>query len=763
MEAHTLKAVEFQAIRDALAELALTPMGKEAAQALEPSVDPETVKGGQRHTTLMRQLLRGKRLPLTDLGDPRPALQRAALEGVLSGPELLHISALLSALRSTRKALGASLSDLSEKNLPTFPDIEERLSRSLDPEGRLRDKASRALLAIRRRITEQAARVRTLVEQLSSEPRVRQTLQSPTPTTRDGRLVLAIRADRRRAVRGVLHGRSTSGETVFIEPNEAVEAGNHLREYQEEEADEERRLFRELSALVGRHCTELENGLAALARLDLLAAKSHLADRMAAVEPVLSTSGLLDLRAARHPLLQQRAVPIDLLLDREHRSLLLTGPNTGGKTVALKTVGLLVLMAHAGLHVPARDGTTLPLVEAIYCDIGDEQSIEQNLSTFSSHMSNIIRLMSQLRRDPDQAALVLLDELGAGTDPAEGAALASAIALWLHRLNPEKLRVMITTHFSSLKHLALETEEMENASVEFDVETLQPTYRILMGWPGTSRALLIAERLGLDSDVVQQASELVDVRHRQSEETLARLEEARVALDRQRESAESAALLAEREAARYREKASKWPAEKERLRERYRHEARRILEEARETLRQRPEDLKPVEETLSRAFSAPPPARGEPLSIEELTPGRAVRVVSLEQNGVLLGPPDRKGEVTVLVGTMKVKVGAQDIAAAKETPDRSPWAETIWPDADDPGPEVVLIGMRAEEALRALDRYLDLATLAGRDRAVVVHGVGPGELAKAVRLHLGASPLVASWQPGKAGEGGPGVTVVRLE
>jgi DNA mismatch repair protein MutS2 len=762
VEAHTLRALEFDAIREALMRLAMTPIGKETAGSLEPHATPDAVRASLKRTTLMRTLLAGRTLPLGDLGDPRPVLKRASLEGALDGPELLRIVALLRALRLTRKLLSSSLSDLGEENLPTLPDLEEKLLASLDSDGRLRDTASRALQSIRKRIGEQAARLRSTVEQAGAQPQVRQTLQSPTPTTRDGRLVLAVRADKRRTVPGVLHGRSASGETVFIEPAGAVEEGNRLREYQEDERAEENRLFRELSALVNRQSSALQTGLASLGRLDLLAAKALLADKTGAVEPRLNTEGVLELRAARHPLLKRRAVPIDLSADRAGRTLLLTGPNTGGKTVALKTAGLLVLMAHAGLHLPALDGTTIPLVDAVYCDIGDEQSIEQNLSTFSSHMTNIVRLMNALTERPGQRALVLLDELGAGTDPTEGAALASAVTLWLHRLNPQGLRVIITTHFSSLKHLALETDEMENASVEFDVETLKPTYRILMGWPGTSRALLIAERLGLDPEVVREASGLVDVHHRQTEETLAKLEEARTELDRKRESAASAARAAQHEAARYQEKVSRWEAERERLRERYNRQARRILEDAQRDLRRRPQDIKPVEERLSEAFRPPAPPPEKPLSPSELTPGRTVRIVSMDQNGVLLSPPDRKNEVTVLVGALRVKVGAADIAAARAQEQPRPTAFATVPEADDPGHRLVLVGTRAEAALRALDTYLDQATLAGRDRAVIVHGVGPGELARAIRAHLDQSPLVTAWRAGGEGEGGPGVTVVQL-
>ncbi len=762
MEAHTLRALEFDAIRGALKRLAVTTVGKEAAQSLEPCVTGDAVRASQGRTTLIRTILGGRTLPLGDLGDPRPILKRASLEGTLDGSELLRVGALLQALRLTRKLLTTSLPDLGEENLPTLPDLEERLLASLDSDGRLRDTASRALQSIRNRIGEQAARLRSTVEHVAAQPQVRQALQSPTPTTRDGRLVLAVRADKRRTVAGVLHGRSASGETVFIEPADAVEEGNRLRECQEDERAEENRLFRELSALVSHHSSQLQSGLASLGRLDLLAAKALLADKTGAVEPKLNSEGVLELRAARHPLLKRRAVPIDLSVDRGRRTLLLTGPNTGGKTVALKTAGLLVLMAHAGLHVPALDGTTIPLVDAVYCDIGDEQSIEQNLSTFSSHTTNIVRLMDALGENPSQRALVLLDELGAGTDPTEGAALASAVTVWLHRLNPEGLRVIITTHFSTLKHLALETDEMENASVEFNVETLKPTYRILMGWPGTSRALLIAERLGLDPEVVREASGLVDVHHRQTEETLAKLEEARSELDRERQSAESAARAAEHEAARYREKLSRWESERERLRERYSRQAQRILEDARRNLTQRPQDVKRVEGTLSEAFRPPLPPPEKRLSPSELTPGCTVRIVSLDQNGVLLSPPDKRNEVTVLIGALKVKIGAADLAAPREQEEPRVTSFATVPEVDDPGQRLVLVGTRVEAALRAVDTYLDQATLAGRDRAVIVHGIGPGELARAIRAHLDESPLVAAWRAGGEGEGGPGVTVVQL-
>jgi DNA mismatch repair protein MutS2 len=762
MEAHAAKALEFDAIREALARLTSTPIAARLASALEPDSDPDTVQQSLRRTTAMRDHLSGRALPVHDVGDPSPLLTRAALAGSLDGPELVQVGALLRALRLSRKLLKPVLADLGEQDLPEFPDLEEYLLRSLSPEGQLRDKASPTLATLRRRNRTLAARLRSLMEEEATKSSVRAALQSPTPTTRDGRPVLAVRSDRRRDVPGVLHGRSASGETVFVEPTRAVEHGNKLRESLEEERAEERRILRELSAEVGRHAHRLEEGLQSLARLDLLAAKATLAERMEAVEPRMSGDGRLELMGARHPLLKGEVVPIAISLDRQRRTLLLTGPNTGGKTVALKTVGLLTLMAHAGLHVPALDGTVLPLILAAYCDIGDEQSIEQNLSTFSSHMKNIVDLMSSLRQRPKQHALVLLDELGAGTDPAEGAALASAITLWLHRWNPEGLRVIITTHFSSLKRLALETPEMENASVEFDAESLSPTYRILMGWPGTSRALLVAERLGLEPDIVAEAEALVGADHAQTEETLSRLEEARRELEEQQRAAQDAARAAQLEADRYREKLARWGTEKEKLRQHYEQEARQILAQARRSLATPGPPTKRAQAELREAFAPPRPAPVERLPETELTVGRAVRVVSLGQNGVLLGPPDRKGEVTVLVGALRVRAKADDLAGAEMSEQQRLSAPATVPEVDDPGCQLVLIGKRAEAALAEVDRYLDQATLAGLEEVLLIHGVGPGELAKIVRSRLDESPLVRSWRSGKGGEGGAGVTVVRL-
>ncbi len=787
MHEKSVTTLEYPKILERLAQEAAFSASKELALALQPSTDLREVERRQAYTTEARRLLdvrpeagvRGAR-------DIRPLVKRAARGAMLAPAELLevmgtvrsagYVARLLERLEEgfpLLKALGA--------DLPQRPALAQHIEESISGEGEVLDSASPTLRRLRIEIRGAQQRLQEKLQSLLNE--YRSALQEPIITLRSDRYVLPVRAEARAQVRGLVHDQSASGATVFIEPLVVVEMNNRLRELYLAERQEIERILTALSEEVGREALALNLDVELLAEIDLHLAKARYSQLTDSNPPRLNDQGRLKLLAARHPLLTGKVVPIDFRLGDDFSMVVITGPNTGGKTVALKTVGLLTLMAQAGLHIPADDRSEIAIVENVFADIGDEQSIEQSLSTFSSHQSRIVEILKQA----SARSLVLLDELGAGTDPSEGSALARAILMYLLE---RKVAVVATTHYTELKAFAHDTPGVANASVEFDVETLSPTYRLQIGLPGRSNALAIAARLGLPSEIIEQARQLLGTTGVQMESLLEDLQEDRRAaaderyhLSMERAEAEHLRKQLETERARFEE-------ERVRIINETRAQARRELEQVQAQLARIKVDLgkqKLAPETLDHLRSQvramqeqvaplPEPRRRAPEPVPEepeagpLKIGDTVRVRSFNQTGELVSLPDAKGEVEVQLGLLKVRVSAENIERLSKRQARSErggdgsrgvslpsLSERELPDM-----QLDLRGQRVEEVLPTVDRYIHDAYMAGMPFVRILHGKGTGALRQAIRDQLAHHPLVRSYAPAAAADGGEGVTVVTL-
>lgn len=790
MDERSLGVLEYPAIIQRLAAATSFAPGRELALALRPTADAAVVGQRLAETGEAQALLsRGGHDLLAGVRDVREAVRRAELGGLLSGQELLDVAATAAAMGRARRRLLADPDAWPHLarwalQLGTFAELEEAIGACIGPDGQVLDDASPELARLRARIRALHQRIRERLEAILRSTALRPALQEALVTVRNGRQVVPVKQEHKAMIPGIVHDTSASGATVFVEPMAVVELNNELQETRSLEEREVERVLRHLSGQVAGEAGPLLTGLAALAELDLALAKARLADAMKAVRPRMNEEGWIRIVGGRHPLLTGKVVPIDVWLGREARVLVITGPNTGGKTVTLKTIGLFCLMAQAGLFVPAEPGTELAVFSGIYADIGDEQSIQQSLSTFSSHMSNIVRILQVM----DARSLVLLDELGAGTDPTEGAALAMAI---LDHILAAGARAVATTHYSELKAFVHNRPGMQNASVEFDVETLAPTYRLIMGLPGRSNALEIAARLGLPAPVLAQARARLTHDEVRVDDLIRNLEETRRAAAA--ELAEARRLREENQ--RLREELVAARAELEARRqavlEKAREEARRLLHAARREAEavlaelrrlQRQGDLEAARKARRRLdqlrdqldSSTPSGAvQGAPLRQDQVVAGLAVLVPSLQQVGIVTEPPGADGQVAVQVGGMRVRVPWHELRRAPAAAPAEKPAERPRP-APRPGvglmaekrthlsPELHVRGMTVEEALEAVDKYLDDAVLAGLSRVRIVHGKGTGTLRRAIHEHLRADRRVKAWRLADPAAGGHGVTEAEL-
>ncbi len=790
------QTLELPKILERLAAHASFSAGAEKARTLAPSTDPAEIRERLATTTEARRFL--SLYSLTDLGgarDVRPMVEAVRREAILAPTDLLDIAQTLQAARRLRQAVTRQEAHFPRlaavaARLEPCPELVEAIERVLDERGEVRDDASPALARIRSELRTVHDRLITRLQRIISSPETAPFLQEPIITMREGRYVIPLKADFKGRIRGIVHDRSASGATLFIEPLSVVELGNTWRELQAAEEQEIQRILADLSARVAARGAEILETVDALADLDLAFAKAHYADELDAVEPIIATDNArsaarsaaecrLRLLRARHPLLDPATVvPIDVILDSETHILVITGPNTGGKTVTLKTVGLLALMAQSGLHIPADENSMLPVFAAVYADIGDEQSIEQSLSTFSAHLTNILSFIHRA----DEHSLVLLDELGAGTDPAEGSALARAL---LETFRQRGAVTLVATHYPELKAYAQLTPGVCNACVEFDPETLRPTYRLTIGIPGRSNALAIARRLGLDEEIVRRAEALLSPQERQTEHLLADLHRLRLEAARARDEAYAARAEAQRLTEELRRRLARIDEERAAILEEARREALEELERLREEVRALRQQWRkvyltpPVAQDLSCAPHPPPTVAeaeaelnrlaaevAESLQAPEpllptgpLRPGDTVWVKSLRAVGQLRALVDDEAEVQV--GSLRVRVPARELER------RAPPPPAVEPSSVRFAHPTVplrldLRGQTVEEALENLDRYLDAAALAGLPWAHIVHGKGTGALRQAVRDSLRRHPLVRSYRSGEEGEGGDGVTVVVL-
>ena len=786
MDARSVALLEYPLVRARLADRTSFPPGRRLAETLEPESDPVLVARALDETDQARALLSER--PGVGVGaahDIGPWVERAARGGRLDPAHFLEIaetldatSRLASSLAEERRPL---LRDLG-RELHPLPAVRSTLARSFDPAGELLDTASPRLGSLRAAVRVAFDRLRRRLDALVAAD-LGGALQEPIVTLRNGRYVVPVKAEARSRVKGIVHDASGSGQTLFVEPLVAVELGNAWREAQAAEREEIERILDELSALVAANTEPLRASLGALARFDLWAAKAQLAAEMDGVRAETADRPVVVLLGARHPGLSGRVVPIDIRLGDGYTALLVTGPNTGGKTVTLRTLGLLSLMHQAGLHIPAEAGSRLPIFRDVFADIGDEQSIAQSLSTFSGHLRRIIRIVEAA----GPGTLVLLDELGAGTDPTEGSALAQAL---LDHFIQAGALIAATTHYAELKAYAHTTPQARNASVEFDLETLSPTYRLTIGLPGGSQAFAIAERLGLPPGIVADARSRLTESEKAFEETLARIRategETSDALERAR-SAEARAAEAFRHADEERRKARR---EREELVRTARDQAERIVGDLREEVdesRRRLEretvtapSLEAVvsraEETLARLPEAPSGPAPEPRAApREWRVGERARSVSGGWEGRIaaLGRGGRRA--TLEAGGMKVTVGVEDLVPASGGASDS-GAGSRRPGADggtsasqlqlsrarSVASSLDVRGARVDEALDAVGRYLDDAALAGLEKVTIIHGHGTGALRDAVRSQAGQHPLVKEVRAGERGEGGDGATVVSL-
>ena len=771
----SLRTLELPAVRTLLAERSSYLPGRELAEHIAPTTDLREAERMQDETASARSLARAQ--PSAGIGgakDIRDGVRRARLGGALAPDQLLAIAETVRAAQKLFEDVHPypPLSAIAKFARPPRP-LAEAIEHAISGNAEVLDRATPRLGSLRADLRAAQARLQQRLDGLLKGDLAR-ALQEPIVTVRGGRYVVPVKSEMRGAVKGIIHDQSASGATVFIEPLEILEANNALREAELAEKAEVQRVLDELSRRVEKDADELDALVSSLARLDLALTKGQLADFLECERPILDGAGQLDLVAARHPLLVAQGSPvvaIDVRLGSDFRALVVTGPNTGGKTVTLKTIGLLVLMAACGLQIPAQGGSRVPVVKRIFADIGDEQSIAQSLSTFSSHMRNVVATLAEA----EKGDLALLDELGAGTDPDEGAALAMAV---LETLLARGVLIAATTHYPELKAFALSTPGVMNASVEFDPETLRPTYRVHVGLPGASNAFAIAGRLGLDAAVLGRAESHLSELHRSLERTLREAERQRTelagALDAARIAAEDARLVtadAEREATKIRDDA-------ERAVRRARTEADELLLQARRALSQAEqardkaakrnvvdearEALAEAERTRGSLHTEP----ARPLGTTPIAVGSPVLVDGVSDPGVLLGIDDR-GMAEVAAGRLRLRVPATSLREAPaQDSDRDTSVRSTRASVSGSAPSVPLQldlrGARAEEALAVLDRYLNDAAVAGIDRLRVVHGKGTGALRTAVREMLKSHPLVREQTSAGPSEGGDGATIVRL-
>ena len=786
----SLNILELPVVLDMLAAEAVTDGGKEACHSLRPSSDRLEVKNRLAETSAAKEMMVVRGSPsLSGIKDIRPSLSRADLGGSLNTIELLNIARVLQCARLVKgytsdDKLGKSCIDHLFAALHANRFLEEKITGSIVGEDEIADSASSELANIRRKIRAASARVRDCLQKIISSPSYAKVLQEPIITMRSDRFVVPVKAECKGAIPGLVHDISASGATLFIEPMAAVKANNELRELAAKEKTEIERILAELSADCAAHAEDIASDYSYLITLDGIFARAKLSYKLNGIEPELREKGVV-LRRARHPLLpKDKAVPISLELGEDFDTLIITGPNTGGKTVTLKTIGLLNVMAQCGLHIPADDGSGVPVYRHVLADIGDEQSIEQNLSTFSAHMTNIVHILNECDAD----SLLLFDELGAGTDPTEGAALAIAVIEHARKMGAN---VAATTHYAELKVYATNENGIQNASCEFDVETLSPTYRLLVGVPGKSNAFAISERLGLSKEIIDDAKARIGVQNASFEATIEKLEQTRALLERDR--AETAKKL--REAEESAKKAAFLRAELsvrlEKADEKAKRDAERIIAEARQTaentfaeldeMRRKMNDDEQTQEInharseLRRKLNesqgklkakAPEQPKEEKKSAREVRAGDTVEIKSMGVKAEVIDVnPD--GTLNLRAGIMNVKLKPDDVYlieghAAKQKKQSVTLAGSTAPRAA-VSPEIDLRGMESIEAVNAAEQYIDSAVMGKLKTVTIIHGKGTGALRAAVQQMLKRNKAVKSYRLGRFGEGESGVTIVELK
>jgi len=789
MNTKVLYTMEYNKIIEKLKGFTVSEMGKKLAQELVPSNDIDDIIHWQKETSeAVSMILKKGSLSLGGLKNISPYLKRVSVGGVLSVQELFYICDFLYVSKKAKNyAKNESKNDVFEILEPQFGlietinELERDISRCIISDTEVSDEASGTLKDIRRNIKSSNDRIKEQLTAIIHSQAYKNMLQDPVITIRNVRYCVPVKQEYKNSFSGMVHDQSATGATVFMEPMSVVQLNNKIKELHSKEKIEIERILKMLSEKVNENKERLYSNSEILSHLDFIFAKGELSISMNGTEPVFNTRGYINIKKARHPLLDpEKVVPTNIYLGDEFTTLLITGPNTGGKTVSIKTIGLFTLMGQSGLHISAFDNSELAVFEDVFADIGDEQSIEQSLSTFSSHMSNIINILENVTDN----SLVLIDELGAGTDPTEGAALAVAIIEFLHK---RKIRMAVTTHYSELKVYALSTEGVENASCEFDVHSLRPTYRLLIGIPGKSNAFAISQRLGLPEFIIENAKEVLSHEDARFEDVITDLEISKKTLVSEQERAEEYRKEAEKLKKDFENQKKKTREQRDKILKKANEDARQLLADAKEEadkiikdmqkmLRQKnskdmegkrkelKDKLLKADENLSK-FNNKRDLHKVP---KKLVKGDKVFIHTLNQSGIVVNPPDTKGDVTIKAGIMTVKVNISNLSLDKTEDNSKSTAKKYSMSikarkSQHISPEVDLRGLTVEEAVEKTDKYLDDAYLAGISPVTVIHGKGTGVLRNAIQEFLRKNPHVKGFRIGQYGEGESGVTIVELK
>ncbi len=789
MKAKTLKTLEYNKILDLLVQQASSSMAKEELRCLRPMTSVAEIKDALAETTQAQTVILKKgSAPLGQIYDISAAMTFARKGGVLTMGQLLQILYNLKIAANVTTFLKSDLPplpaiDAIREVIVTCPRLAENIDRCIISEDEMADNASPALKDIRRSITRQNDAIRNRLNSIINSSDNRTYLQDAIVTVRDGRYVIPVKAEHRGRFQGIIHDQSATGATLFIEPQVIVNMNNELREMELKEKAEVERILAELSSAAAEHFHDITNNQKLLTALDIIFAKGKLSMVMGGEEPEVSEKGALVLKDARHPLIdKKKVVPINIKLGDDYETLVVTGPNTGGKTVTLKTTGLLVLMAQSGLHIPAAGTSTLPVFDHVLADIGDEQSIEQSLSTFSSHMRNIVSILEEMKGN----SLILLDELGAGTDPTEGAALAISI---LENLKARGAYTIATTHYNELKKYALSTKGVENGSMEFNVDTLSPTYRLMIGIPGKSNAFEISRKLGLPEHLIQRASRLLERGDIEFEDVISAIEEDKKKAEAERDEAVLLNISMKKQKEELDRRQALLEEKEKKIIHQAKEEARNILKEARETANDVNRELRALNKIESlgernRRFDKNRKrlkdaedkfaekmikrVNQSPVKADQLKIGDKVRVVTLDQPGEILSLPDSKGDLLVKVGMMKVSININDLMFMEEDSEMKnkqagKYGTLYKSKAQNISISINVQGENLDDAVMDVDKYLDDAYIAGLKEVTVIHGRGEGILKDGLRKLFKRHKHVASYRKGNYNEGGDGVTIVTLK
>ena len=793
MNQKALETLEYKKIIAQLKREMGSAASAKLADELTPLTSEKIIKEELRSTTEAVDLIvRKGPLPTGGLYDIREALLLAKKGGSLTMRQLLEVQNVLGISSEVvafmhddalpeLKYIGEMVDLIVE-----FTALEKEISRCILTEDEMADNASPKLKDIRRSIHQQNQAIKNKLSRIITSSSNKTYLQDAIVTMRDGRYVIPVKQEYRSFFPGMVHDQSKGGATLFIEPQGVVELNNKLRELEVEEQLEIARILAELSSRVAEHYREIRSNLELLTKLDFIMAKGKLSCKMHASEPKIDIDGELRLISARHPLIEyKKVVPVDIRIGGDYRTLIITGPNTGGKTVSLKTAGLLVMMAQSGLHIPASHASTLPIFGEVFADIGDEQSIEQSLSTFSSHMKNIVSIIDKASYD----SLVLVDELGAGTDPTEGAALAIAI---LERFYDSGALTMATTHYNELKKYALATSGVENAAMEFDVETLTPTYRLLIGVPGKSNAFEISKKLGLSESVIERASEHIKHGDMEFENVISSIEDDKRKAAADRLDAESMRAKIEERLKKLEEKEKAISEKRADIIAEAKREARELLRETKSAVKDVQKDLRRLQKSGAHtnlntgaleksrrkineaedlvSEKVVKQVNSEPVSADTLKIGDRVKLLTIGQNGTILSLPDEKGNLMINIGALKVKARLQDLMLINEGKDRKPQAKSsskygslLRSKSSSVSASINVMGKNLEDALADVEKYLDDVYMAGLDMVSIIHGRGGGILKDGIRQMLKRKKYVDSYGAASYNDGGEGVTIVRMK